>query len=123
MDYKCHSNLYDFKNPDKVIGDFIQNVGGYIPEVEGKFRLTCCIINQSVTILHARKLCTNFCFSTEIIDGNMSMEFKEFLFDNLKKRVLINCENGSNVYIYRFEFLKIHFLTSNLRQYINLLQN
>ena len=61
--------------------------------------------------------------ATGIVEGDMNSRVKEFLYQNTKKRVLINGENGSNVYFYRFYFLKIHFLTSDLRQYINLLQN
>ena len=123
IDYKRHSNVYDFKNPDKVIGDFIENVARHLSEAEGEFRLICCIVNQSVVELHGRGLYTNSCFTTGIIEGSMNSRVKEYLFNNTKKRVLINGENGSNVYFYRFDFLKIQFLTSNLRQYINLLES
>ena len=123
IDYKRHSNVYDFKNPDKVIGDFIENVARHLFEAEGEFRLICCIVNQSVVGLHGRRLYTNSCFTTGIIEGSMNSRVKEYRFNNTKKRVLINGENGSNVYFYRFDFLKIQFLTSNLRQYINLLES
>ena len=123
IDYKRHSNVYDFKNPDKVIGDFIENVARHLFEAEGEFRLICCIVNQSVVELHGRGLYTNSCFTTGIIEGSMNSRVKEYLFNNTKKRVLINGENDSNVYFYRFDFLKIQFLTSNLRQYINLLES
>ena len=109
--------------PDKVIGDFIENVARHLFEAEGEFRLICCIVNQSVVELHGRRLYTNSCFTTGITEGSVNSRVKEYLFNNTKKRVLINGENGSNVYFYRFDFLKIQFLTSNLRQYINLLES
>ena len=110
-------------NPDKVINEFMENVARIIPKANGEFRLVCCIVNQSAVELHGRRLYTNSCFTTRIVKGDMNTRVKEFLYQNTKKRVLINGENASNVYIYRFDFLKIHFLTSDLRQYINLLQN
>ena len=51
----------------------------------------------------------------------MNNRVKEVLFANTKKRVLINGENGSNVYFYRFDFLKIHFLTSHSRDHIDII--
>ena len=51
----------------------------------------------------------------------MNNRVKEFLFANTKKRVSINGENGSNVYFYRFDFLKIHFRTSRLRNHIDII--
>ena len=53
----------------------------------------------------------------------MSNRVKDFLNLNTKWRVLVNGENGSTVYFYRLDFLKIHFLTSNLANYKNLLNN
>ena len=123
IDYRRHMNLYDFKNPDKVIYDFIENVSRHINEAESEFRLICCIINQTATETHGRKLYMNDCFTTGITEGSMITRVKEFLFENTKKRVLINGENESNVYFYRFKFLKIYFMTSNLIKYINLLGN
>lgn len=123
IDYKHNSIVYDLKNPDKVIGDFIEYVSRHLPETEGEFRLICCIVNQSAVELHGRRLYTNACFAIIIIEGSMNSRVKEFLFDNTKKRVLMNGDNGSNKYFHRFDFLKIHFLTSNLRQYVNLLQS
>ena len=111
-------------NPKKVILEFIENVVRLcILEANGEFRLVFCIINQSVVELHGRRLYTNSCFTTRIVEGDMKSRVKEYLFDNTKKRVLINGESGSNRYFYRLDFLKIHFLTSDLRQYTNLLQN
>ena len=53
--------------------------------------------------------------------GTMNDRVKEFLYLDTKKHVLINRENGRNVYFYRFDFMKIHFLTSNLANYIDIL--
>ena len=122
IDYTRHGRVYDFKDPDKVINDFIENVARLVPSGEiGEFRLVCCIVNQSAVELHGRRLYTNSCFTTGVIDGPMNNRVKEFLFANTKKRVLINGENGSNVYFYRFDFLKIHFLTSHLRNHIDII--
>ena len=64
----------------------------------------------------------NSCFTAGIIEGTMNDRVKEFLYlDAHKKLVLINGENGSNVYFYRSEFMKIHFSTSNLANYIDIL--
>ena len=70
----------------------------------GEFRLVCCIFNQSVVELHSRRLYTNSCFTTRVIESPINNRVKQFLFANTKKRVLINGENGSNVYFYRFDF-------------------
>ena len=123
IDYIHHSETCDFMNPNKVINEFIENVARLTPKANGEFRLLCCIVNQSVVELRGRRLYTNSCFTTGIVEGDMNSRVKEFLYQNTKKRVLINGENGSNVYFYRFDFLKIHFLTSDLRQYINLSQD
>ena len=79
-------------------------------------------MNQSATELHGRRLYVNSCFSTGIIEGVFNTRIKECLLLNTKIRVLINGENSSNVYFYRFDFLKINLLASDLRRYINLVQ-
>ena len=107
IDYTRHGRVYDFKEPDKVVNDFI--------------RLLCCMVNQSAVKLLGRRLYTNSCFTTGVIDSPMNSRVKEFLFPNTKKMVLINGENGSNVYFYRFDFLKIHFLTSHLRNHTDII--
>ena len=38
---------------------------------------------------------------------------------NPKTRVLINGESGSNIYFCHFDFLKIHYISSDLDNYIN----
>ena len=48
---------------------------------------------------------------------------KDFLNLNTKWRVLVNGKNGINIYFYRLDFLKVHFLTSNLANHKNLLNN
>ena len=106
----------------KVINDFIENAARLVSSGEnGEFRLICYIVNQSAVELHGRRLYANSCFTTGVIDGPMNNRVKEFLFVNTKKRVLINGENGSNVYFYRFDFLKIHFRTSRLRNHIDII--
>ena len=122
IDYTRHGKIYDFKNLDKIINDFIENVARFVPEANGEFRSICCVVNQSATELHGKRLYTNSCFTTGIIEGVFNTRIKEYLFLNTKKRVLINGENGSNVYFYRFDFLQIHLLASDLRRYINLVQ-
>ena len=115
IDYTRHGRVYDFKDPDKVIYGFIENVARLVPSGKnGEFRFVCCIVNQFVVELHGRRLYTNSCFTTGVIEDSMNKRVKEFLLANTKKRVLINGENGSNVYFYRFDFLKMHFLTSLL---------
>ena len=112
--------VYDFAKPEKIVSDFNENVSRKILYVNGEFRLICCIVNQSAVEIEGRKIYTNSCFTTGIIQGSMDERVKDFLYLNTKKRVLVNGENGSNVYFYRFDFLKIHFLTSDLANYINL---
>ena len=45
IDYTRHGKIYDFKDPDKIINDFIENVTRLVPEANGDFRLICCIVN------------------------------------------------------------------------------
>ena len=121
IDYTHHGKPYDFKDPEQILSNFIENVARVIPDASGEFRLVSCIVNQSAVELYRRIMYTNSCIMTGIIEDLMNNRVKEFLFLNTKKRVLINGENGSNIYFYRFDFLKIHFLTSNLRNYIGVL--
>ena len=104
VDYVRHSKAYDFMNPNKVINEFIEIVARLIPIANGEFRLVCCIANQYVVELHGRRLYTTSCFTTGIVEGDMDSRVKEFLYQNTKKRVLINGETGSNVYFYRSDF-------------------
>lgn len=80
-------------------------------------------MNQLAVELNERKIYRTACFTTRVTEGSMNTRIKEFLFNNTKKRVLVDGENGSNVYFYRFQFLKVHFMTSNLSDYINLLRD
>ena len=50
IDYTRQGRVYDFKEPDKVVNDFI--------------RLLCCMVNQSAVELLGRRLYTNSCFAT-----------------------------------------------------------
>ena len=121
VDYHRFSKVFEFSNPEKIIFDFIENVSRKIRDANGEFCLICCIVNQSPLEIEGRKIDTNSCFKTSIIQGAMSDRVKDFLYLNTKERVLVNGENGSSVYFYRFDFLKILFLTSHLANYINLL--
>ena len=85
-----------------------------------QFTVVAKYVNLSAVEIEGRKIYTNSCFTTCIIQGTMSNRVKDFLYLDTKKRVLINGENGSNIYFYKFDFLKIHFLTSDLANYINL---
>ena len=107
-------NRYDFTDPENIISNFIERVSTELGNIEGEFRLICSIINQSVAQVEGKRLYTNSCFTTGIIQGSMNDRVKDFLYINSKKRVLVNGENGSNVYFSRFDFLKIHCLSSNL---------
>ena len=107
--HRQFSNRYDFKNPDNVIREFM-DVSANLGSREGEFCLICCTVNQTLVQVEGKSLCTNSCFTTGIIQGRLDGKVKDYLFSNTKKRVLINGENGSNVFFYRFEFLKIHFL-------------
>ena len=75
--------------------------------------------NQPAEEIESRRIFMNVFFITGIIQGTMNDRVKEFLFLNTKKRVVINGESGSNVYFFRFDLLKIHYLTSNLDNYMN----
>ena len=123
IDYQRFSKVYDFTKSEKIIFDFIENVSRKIPDANGEFCFICCIVNQSAIEIEGRKTYTNSCFTTGIIQGAISDRVKDFLYLNRKKRVLVNGEDGSRVYFYRFDFLKIQFLTSDLANYINLLNN
>ena len=112
IDYTCHGEIYDFKDPDKIINDFTENVKRLVPKANGEFQLICCIVNQSAAVLHGRRRYANSCFTARIIEGVFNTRIKEYLFLNTKKRVPIIGESGSNVYFYRFDFLKIHLLAS-----------
>ena len=100
---------------------FIENVSRKTPDAVGEFRLTCCIVNQSATEIEGRLIYTNSCFTTAVTEGTKNEKVKEFLYLGTKKRILINGKNSSNVYFYHFDFMKIHFLTSNLENYIDIL--
>ena len=51
-DYSRHGRIYNFKNLEKVINDFIENVARVVPTNEiGDFRFVCCIVNQSAVEL------------------------------------------------------------------------
>ena len=78
IDYSQHGKIYNFKDPEKVLNDFIDNVARVIPEANGEFRLICCIVNQSAVELHDRRLYTNSCFTSSIVEGLMNNRVKEF---------------------------------------------
>ena len=122
IDNARFGKVCDFKNPEKVLNEFIDNVARMIPDPSGEFGLVCCIVNQSAVASLGRRLFTNSCFTNGIIEGLMNDRIKKFLFLYNKKRVLVNGQNGSNTCFYRFNFLKIHFLTSRLRNYIDIVQ-
>ena len=61
-------------------------------------------MNQSAIELHGRRLYTNSCFSTGIIEGVFNTRIEEHLFLNTQKRVLINGEIGNNVYFMDLTF-------------------
>ena len=86
IDYTRHGKIYDFKNLDKIINDFIENVARFVPEANGEFRSICCVVNQSATELHGKRLYTNSCFTTGIIEGVFNTRIKEYLFLNTKQR-------------------------------------
>ena len=97
-DSKHFSKFYNFTKPEKIIFDFIENVSRKIPDANGEFRLICCIVNRSAVEIEGRKIYTNSCFIRGIIQGEMSNKVKDFLNLNTTQRVLVNGENGSNVY-------------------------
>ena len=68
------------------MNDIIENVARLVPYGKnGEFRLVCCIVNQSAVELHARRLYTNSCLITGVIDGPMNDMVKEFSFSNTRK--------------------------------------
>ena len=120
IDYARFGKVYNFKNSEKVLKEFIDNIAPVIPDASGELRLVCCIVNQSAVESHGRRFFTNSCFTADITENLMNDTVKEFLVLNTKKRVLVNGKKGSNAYFYRLDFLKIHFLTSRLRNYIDI---
>ena len=122
IDYDRFKNLYDFFDPDKIIGSFIEAVARKIPDEEGEFRTVFSIMNQSAAEIEGKRIYSNTFWSSELVLGRMKdQRVREFLYLNTKKRVLINGESGSNVYFHRFIFLKVQFITSALAQYNKLI--
>ena len=122
IDYDRFKNVYDFFDLDKIIGSFIEAVARKIPDEEGEFRTVFSIINQSAAEIEGKRINSNTIWRRELVLGRMKdQRVKEFLYLNTKKRVLINGENGSNIYFHRFIFLKVHFITSALAQYNKLI--
>ena len=118
INYDRFKNSYDFFTPDKIIASFIQAVVNKIPDEEGEFRTVFSIMNQSATQIEGKRIYSNTYQSSELVLGKMKdQRVREFLYLNMKKRVLINGENGSNVYFHRFIFLKVRFITSHLAEY------
>ena len=112
IDYERFKYPYDFFTPDKIITSFIEAVARKSP---GEFRTIFSIMNQSAAQVEGKRIYSKTYWSSGLIQGKIIDErVKEFLYLNTKKGVLINGENGSNVYFYRFEFLKVHFITSFL---------
>ena len=74
------------KDLDKVINDFIENVARVVPSGEiSEFRLVCCIVSQPAVELYGRRLYTNSCFTTAVVDGPMNNSVNKLLFANIKK--------------------------------------
>ena len=122
IDYDHFKNDYDFFNPDKIIGSFIEAVARKISDEEGEFRTVFSIMNQSAAEMEGKSIYSNTFWSSELVLGRMKdQRVREFLYVNTKKRVLINGENSSNVYFHRFIFLKVQFITSALAQYNKLI--
>ena len=117
--YACLGSVYNFKDPDSIIRNFINRVSRGLGDREGEFRLVFSITNQSAVEIEGRRIFKNAFFTTGIIQGTMNDRVKKFVFLNTKKRVLVNGESGSNVYFFRFDFLKIHYLRSNLDNHMN----
>ena len=118
IDNDRFKNSCDFFTPDKIIASFIEAVANKIPDEEGEFRTVFLIMNQSATQIEGKRIYSNTYWSSEWVLGKMKdQRVREFLYLNMKKRGLINGENGSNVYFHRFIFLKVHFITSDLVEY------
>ena len=110
IDYDRFKNAYDFFDPDKIIGSFIEAVARKIPDEEGEFRTVFSIMNQSTAEIEGKRIYSNIFWSSELVlDRMKDQRVREFLYLNTKKRVLINGENGSNIYFHRFIFLKVQF--------------
>ena len=65
--YSRHGKLYDFKDPENVLSDFIANVARVIPDANGKFCLVSCIVKQTAVELYGRTMDTNSCFTKELL--------------------------------------------------------
>ena len=85
IDYARFGKVYNFKNLEKALNEFVDNVACVIPDASNEFCLVCCIVNQSAVESHGRRLFMNSCFTTGIIEGLMNDRVKEFLFLNPKK--------------------------------------
>ena len=85
IDNARFDKVYNFKNLEKALNEFIDNVACVIPDASDEFCLVYCIVNQSAIESHGRRLFMNSCFTTGIIEGLMNDRVKEFLFLNPKK--------------------------------------
>ena len=56
IDYNHFKNVYDFFDPDKIIGSFIEAVARKIPDEEGEFRTVFSIMNQSAAKIEGKKI-------------------------------------------------------------------
>ena len=88
IDYARFGSVYNSKDPDSIVRNFINRVSREQGDREGEFRLVFLITNQSTVEIEGRHIFTNAFFTTGINQGTMNNRVKEFLFLNTKKRVV-----------------------------------
>ena len=115
--YTRFGSVFSFKDPDSIIRNFINRVSRELADRKDEVRLLFSIANQFAVEIEGRCIFTNTLFTIETIQGTRNDRVKKVL-SNTKKRVLINGEIGSNVYFFTFDFHKIHYLSSNLDNYV-----
>ena len=78
IDLNRFGKIYGFKNLEKVLNEFIENISREIPDAVGEFHLIFCIVNQSAAEIEGRWIYMNSCFTTGIIENTMNDRVKEF---------------------------------------------
>ena len=87
IDYDRFKNVYDFFDPDKIIGSFIEAVERKISGEEGEFRTVFSIMNQSAAEIEGKRIYSNTCWSSELVLGRMKdQRVREFLYLNTQKK-------------------------------------
>ena len=63
INFNRFGKICDFKVPEKVLNEFIENISEELPDVVGEFRLVFCIVNQSPMEIEGWRIYANSCFT------------------------------------------------------------